>query len=338
MCWVACLWLMIGQVQGHVQQASRYEPVGSRASQNVCRVGDLGDDVAFGEERLTSGCGGSCLLAFPSCHSPGPTPRKQPNELDLEESVMMQNVVLRPARWLTMYNGLGHGLYRVWRHPFAARHFVRSDEMKGLKNALHTGNGKFRTFVNSLGDMNRLLAQFVEAPPEQTPLQDLILYQDEHTYCLPIMIQVIVPDGIRQGTVILDKPYAPEWIDSAVLFAYWDPPCHCGLDDCVVLYPTLANFGESIVVKPGSFVRLRCGIGSESSIDETDCSTCLGDEVSSSGEASSFSEDRTDTGQDEIGGHDQPEGDVLFFFQVETFTSPKAPDGRIERNTRKCGA
>lgn len=64
------------------------------------------------------------------------------------------------------------------------------------------------------------------------PLQDLILFQDEHTYRLPIMMQVVAADFDLQGSLLLERPYAPSMIDSRGLFAFGGPPCRCGELEC----------------------------------------------------------------------------------------------------------
>ena len=95
-----------------------------------------------------------------------------------------------------LYDGLELGLFRL-EATFSARHFVRSDELKGVRSTLHNGNGRFRAFIQPLGG-EQDLARPVEPPPGHPSLRDVILYQDEHTYCLPPLIQVRVPDSILQ--------------------------------------------------------------------------------------------------------------------------------------------
>ena len=322
-----CLCLCFGQAHGHDQPPDGYEPVGDRVLLDIRRrcARDVG-----GPERLTNRCGGSCLLArAPETSFEAPSRTEQLNDV-AEDSSLMQLMAALPTRWSALYASLELGLFRLWRHPFSARHFVRSDELKGIRSTLHNGNGRFRAFIQPLGEENRILAQPVEPPPGHPSLRDVILYQDEHTYCLPLLIQVSAPDSILQGTVILDRPYGSAWIDSAELFALWDPPCHCDTEECLVLFPPLANYGEAIVVKPGSFIHLQCGHVYEPSwTDASSCSTYIGASSSYLEEPLSASEGRA-SDLDVLSDDEQMQDETLSIFQVETSFTPRRIDGELE--------
>ena len=323
-----CLCLCLGLVHGHDSLHDSYEPVGDRVL--VDSRGRCARD-AGGPERLTSGCGGSCLLArAPDASFEAPSGMENVRE-PVEYASFMQLAAAIPLRWSVFYDGLELGLFRLWRHPFSARHYVRSDELKGIRSTLHTGNGRFRAFIQPLGEEKRILAQPVEPPPETSSLRDVILYQDEHTYCLPLMIQVRVPDSILQGTVILDRPYGMAWIDSAELFALWDPPCHCDTEVCLVLFPTLANYGEAIVVTPGSFIRLQCGHVYEPSWnDASSCSTYVGTSSSRTEAIHSAADDHA-SDIDGLSDDAPMQEDMLSFFQVDTSFPPRRLDGELEQ-------
>ena len=326
--WLVFLWHGVGQVQGHEQSLSMYEPAGSR------RFGTLGDHAGgLGVERLTNGCGGSCLLAYPFSPQHGKLLREQENNMAVEETWLMQQLVERPTRWVAIHSAMHQGLYRLWRHTFAARHFVSSDEFKSVKRNFHSGNERFQAFLRPLGEEKWILAQHVEIPPGHPPLRDIILYQDEHTYCLPIMMQVLTEDVVLQGTVILERPYATEWIDSVVLFAFWDPPCQCASTDCLVLLPHRADYGERVEVRPGSFVRLRCGPEREPYVSEnSSCSTALGSpntEVGGSPSTQLVDEEMVDYDPVDGGAHGLEDGDSHSLFQVETFMPVRTFDESI---------
>lgn len=182
---------------------SSYEPVGNRDEA----------ERALEVERLTGRRGGSHLLAHPIV-SQKPTTAEETDDL-----AMMQRMGSVEVRWTHYQQEMQPGLHRLWRHPFVARHFGQSAELKGWPCHLNMDSIRFRDFVHPLGEIRWILTQSVESVDGGPPLHDMILYQDEHSYRLPFMIQVITGDGILQGSVLWEHKHEPVSVNARDLFA-----------------------------------------------------------------------------------------------------------------------
>ena len=138
-----CLCLCLGLVHGHDSLHDSYEPVGDRVL--VDSRGRCARD-AGGPERLTSGCGGSCLLArAPDASFEAPSGMENVRE-PVEYASFMQLAAAIPLRWSVSMMVWSSDFFVCGGIPFSARHYVRSDELKGIRSTLHTGNGRFRAF------------------------------------------------------------------------------------------------------------------------------------------------------------------------------------------------
>ena len=188
-----------------------------------------------------------------------------------------------PLSWCEFKQTLTAGLYRLWKHPFSARHYPRSDELKGVSSSFDVTSHRYMQFVHNLGDEKQIAVQLVDPVVGGPPLQDLILYQDERTYRLPVMMQVVMENFVLQGSLLLEHPYSPGRINSRELFGFWETVCNCEDMECVVVLPEQVSFGEDLDIWPGCFIRVRCGPGRlEQTMDVSSCSTASGSSASGS--------------------------------------------------------
>ena len=88
--------------------------------------------------------------------------------------------------------------------------------------------------------------QIVDRVADGPPLEDMILYQDEHSYRLPIMMQAVTEHFVLQGSILLEYPDSSSRINSRELFAFWETPCRCEEIDCIVVLPEQVPFGGDL--------------------------------------------------------------------------------------------
>ena len=241
-------------------------------------------------------------------------------------AALMQIARGSPMNWYLRKQILAAGLYRLWKHPFNARHYPQSEELKGVPASFCTTPQRHLQFVQPSGGERQIAVQVVDRVADGPPIQGLILYQDEHTYSLPIMTQVVTEHFVLQDTILLEHSYSSFRIDSRQLFAFWEPPCRCEESECIVVLPERVQFGGNLMVWAGCFVRVRCGpTRIEQDTDVSSGSTASGSPTNSSDEVPSIEEERLEGISGDASSEftevqtESLEPDVFSFFQIEAF-------------------